>query len=122
MLSIIFVHGLRGHPKSTWQGLTQNHKSKQGFYKLNSLLSQIRLVEPKIEPAIGEHVEANSPPVFWPEDLLPQTIPNALIMTYGYDADVVSDFFEIGGRSKNTISQHGQRLMHTLGFDVPGEV
>lgn len=57
--------------------------------------------------------------IYWPQDLLPQDIQNARILTYGYDADVIGGFFK--GASKNNITQHGRDLMLKLEREVEGE-
>ena len=57
--------------------------------------------------------------MYWPQDLLPQTIPNARILTYGYDADVIGGLFK--GASKNNITQHARDLMLKLEREVEGE-
>lgn len=51
--------------------------------------------------------------VFWPGDLLPQDLPTARIMTFGYDADVVSIVKTAGS---NTLRDHGKSLANDLAF------
>lgn len=51
--------------------------------------------------------------VFWPKDLLHHEIPNARIMTFGYDADIVNI---LTPASSNNIRNHGQALAHELGL------
>lgn len=46
---------------------------------------------------------------FWPEDLLPDDIPDARIAVWGYDADVVSKKL-LEGVSTNGIEQHAETL------------
>lgn len=57
--------------------------------------------------------------IYWPQDLLPQNISNARILTYGYDADLIGGLFK--GASKNNITQHGRDLMLKLEREVEGE-
>jgi hypothetical protein len=59
--------------------------------------------------------------VFWPRDLLPNDIPNARILTYGYDADVVT-FSSSGNRSKLSFTQHAHDLMVTLDRELADDV
>ncbi|KAL8859328.1 MAG: hypothetical protein Q9178_004266 [Gyalolechia marmorata] len=47
----------------------------------------------------------------WPKVLLPQAIPNARIITYGYDADVVHWTSTAG---QNTTREHAQNLVNDL--------
>jgi hypothetical protein len=76
--SIVFVHGLQGHPKKTWAWSTANS-------------SQI---------------------VYWPQDFLPQSTPDARILVYGYDSKV-SHFFQ-GAANQNSFLGHSRTLIHDL--------
>ena len=58
--------------------------------------------------------------IFWIEDLLPQDIPNARILTYGYNADAIGGFFQ--ANNKNSISQHGQDLKVKLERELENDV
>lgn len=61
------------------------------------------------------HVPKNSATeqaVYWPYDLLPPIVPNARILTYGYNADVAGGIFS--AQNKNSILQHGNDLMVKL--------
>lgn len=58
--------------------------------------------------------------VFWIEDFLPQDIPNARILTYGYNADVIGGLFQ--ANNKNSISQHGQDLKAKLEREIENDV
>ncbi|KAK4226273.1 hypothetical protein QBC38DRAFT_510479 [Podospora fimiseda] len=59
LVDIVFIHGFTGHPERTWA-----HKSAQ--------------------PAIPDP-RTNHRNVYWPRDLLPQAIPGARVLTFGYD-------------------------------------
>jgi hypothetical protein len=48
---------------------------------------------------------------FWPRDLLPHSIDNAKIFSYGYDADI--ERF-MGAAGLNTVHQHGRNLLNSL--------
>ncbi|KAK5124654.1 hypothetical protein LTR85_001367 [Meristemomyces frigidus] len=55
---------------------------------------------------------------FWPEQLLPQDIPGARVLTFGYDADLVGTLRPVGqGRLRDHASALALDLAHTL---VPG--
>jgi hypothetical protein len=58
--------------------------------------------------------------VYWPRDLLREAVPNARILTYGYNADVVSGFFR--ATNANSISQHGRDLMAEVERNTRNEV
>lgn len=49
--------------------------------------------------------------VFWPEALLKNDVPEARIITFGYDADVVH-FWSMA--SQNRIGNHAQNLVNVL--------
>ena len=48
---------------------------------------------------------------FWPEQLLPADLPNARILTYGYDADVAHFFSQA---SQSRIGDHARTLLSDL--------
>ncbi|KAH7141002.1 hypothetical protein EDB81DRAFT_588597, partial [Dactylonectria macrodidyma] len=50
--------------------------------------------------------------VFWPRDLLPQTVPNARIMTFGYDTKVHHALKSL--HSQNTVYDHALELLNCL--------
>lgn len=58
--------------------------------------------------------------IFWIEDFLPKDISNARILTYGYNADVIGDFFQ--ANNQNSISQHGRDLKAKLERELENEV
>jgi len=111
--SIILVHGLGGHPIDTWtwkpsilnkasSGIKDAFKSKKG---------QI----------VTDEGSASSPTgvVFWPKDLLPLSIKNARILTYGYDSDPVH-FFESVHRS--SIYQQATNFLDDLAAERAADV
>jgi hypothetical protein len=94
--SIVFVHGLQGHPEKTWSHGPASFKRR--FFSSSTL-------------------ELSSPAqntVFWPYDLLSQhpDFSQARIMTWGYDTKVISEFF--GTSDRQNISQHGSDFMVAL--------
>ena len=60
--------------------------------------------------------------IFWPRDLLPKDFPNARILTFGYDADLVGRSSAAGTRSKLSFSQHGHELMLILNRELADDV
>ena len=120
-LSIIFVHGLRGHPRHTWEYELSPQKDQGQRVKSSSRLFSWRSHKRSASStrAENESVQLDAEVTYWPQDLLPQNIPNARILTYGYDADVIGGFFK--GASKNNITQHGRDLMLKLEREVEGE-
>lgn len=132
LCSIVFVHGLRGHPSNSWSygnkddsragdgdGDHASRLKKQGlFSKLGSKLRSSKPGKEKNEPVLeggeggngGSAVKAKT--VFWPAEILPVELPNARIFTYGYNADLAGGIFQ--GNNKNSILQHGNDLMVKL--------
>ncbi|KAJ5835667.1 hypothetical protein N7447_001693 [Penicillium robsamsonii] len=48
---------------------------------------------------------------FWPQKFLPEDLPNAHIITFGYDGDIVGALKVAGS---NTLRDHGKTLAHEL--------
>src|ERR1700744_305870 len=101
--SIVFVHGLGGHPQETWQTKKEDEESQDApkDKKKKSFIKSVfgkKTAAEKTEPEL----------VFWPRDLLPPELPKARILTYGYNADTYSGVFQPG--NKNSILQHGDDL------------
>ncbi|KAH8816957.1 hypothetical protein F5884DRAFT_853390 [Xylogone sp. PMI_703] len=90
---IIFVHGLFGHPETTWTGRPPRSRSPL----------------PTTEQRSESPDTING--VFWPAALLPKTIPNVKVSTWGYDADI-DGFWP--SPSQNTVTQHAAGLLADL--------
>jgi hypothetical protein len=95
--SIVFVHGLQGHPEKTWTFATPAPK-KRSFLKSSTGLNNMSMHKP----------------IFWPYELLSKepALANARLITWGYNTHVVADFF--GTSDQQNISQHGNNLMVAL--------
>ena len=93
------MHGLSGHPRKTWTAAAAP-RGKTGGERAQD------------HPA-GESTEhsAHEDGTFWPKTLLPDIIPDAKILTFGYDADV-GGF--LSSTSQNTIHQHAENLLSDL--------
>lgn len=95
--SVVFVHGFTGYPDKTWthpQG-TPCHRTDDGDEpppKVRKL--QLPFRSPSNAPA-------STSAVFWPRDLLPETLPNARVLTYGYDTHLRHKIF---GRPINKLT------------------
>lgn len=101
LFSVVFVHGLGGHPRRSWQHdeiPAPDHHAKtgantrDGSWKL--LLKRSRSSDKKHQSSIRATMMRNNtwhtvsnrrPPPFWPRDLLSLACPEARIMTWGYD-------------------------------------
>jgi len=87
------MHGLGGHSEKTWSTeVVQPVGRGRGWFDF----------------MVGARIPALEETVFWPRDLLPQTVKNARIMTYGYDADVSSATEHVN------IFQHSRDLLIAL--------
>ncbi|KAH6866207.1 hypothetical protein B0T10DRAFT_61940 [Thelonectria olida] len=110
-VNIVFVHGLRGHPKHTWEddraggGETDIARSS----KRNTFKSFFgaKPSTPTADIQTGEG-SSTSHKLFWPDEYLKYDIPEARVWTYGYNADVIGGLFQ--ANSKNSVSQHGRDL------------
>lgn len=99
LADIIFVHGLQGHARRTWE-FNGDSGGKPWFL---DLLSRKRK---------GEEMDDNSPSLFWPEALLPDDYQNLRVLTYGYDSHV-SHYFK-GPASKLNLSQLAEGLLNRV--------
>lgn len=115
--SIIFVHGLFGHPYKTWASKPQKSRSRSprnrptGHRDIpQSRAGQdARSFDIASEDA-GRVDNVADPSVFWPRDLLPNLISDVRVLTWGYDADI--DGF--GSRSQSTINQYAESLLSDI--------
>ncbi|KAJ4158226.1 uncharacterized protein LMH87_008759 [Akanthomyces muscarius] len=109
-VNIVFIHGLRGHPKHTWEedpansGETTVATSRKR--RFNSLF-RAKTSKSTADSKTGERDSVSSR-LFWPDELLAHDIPEARVWTYGYVADVIGGLFE--ANNKNSVSQHGRDL------------
>jgi hypothetical protein len=129
--SIVFVHGLRGHPRGTWEATASESHSNSDTTKkpkgFRSLFKR-RVVRSPATDTEQAHAPSSTPAssspssstIFWPEEYLALDVPQARVWTYGYNADVIQSLFQ--ANNKNSISQHGQdlsvRLEREIGFGV----
>lgn len=100
--SIVFVHGLFGHAQNTW-----THKKAQGGAAHQTKDS---CTPPPSKKARNEGKELFHE-CFWPQDLLPSKIPNARIITWGYDVNIDS---LLSDTSKASVFQHAETLLADL--------
>ncbi|KFY92599.1 hypothetical protein V498_04835 [Pseudogymnoascus sp. VKM F-4517 (FW-2822)] len=112
-LNVIFVHGVRGHPRGTWShprptstagrnddtdARTDKHKNIKTFLGLK-----------KSKKETDDKRQTSTSPlsdIFWPEEYLAPDLPQARIWTYGYNADVIGGLFQ--ANNQNSVSQHGR--------------
>lgn len=124
LYSIIFVHGLRGHPRRTWTGTRAREGNKQhdaSVRQRKELKSFWGLRKAKRKPTeSSESTSFTTGEVFWPDEYLVPEIPEARIWSYGYNADFMGGFFQV--KNKNSVSQHGRDLAVRLEREIENEV
>ncbi|KAL9616022.1 MAG: hypothetical protein Q9160_009060 [Pyrenula sp. 1 TL-2023] len=117
LLSVVFIHGLRGHPRGTWEaaagatyssGATEKPKGFRSLIKRGVARSPSRSIEQAQASSTISSFTPSPTTVFWPEEYLASDLPQAQLWTYGYDADIVGGLFQ--ANNKNSISQHGRDL------------
>jgi hypothetical protein len=115
MYSVIFVHGLLGHPEDSFTKYMPVDYQKD-FAGPTNVGKHIRhAFKAWIWKQQAKHLRKNTrtpkTSVYWPRDLLPENVPNVRILTFGYNANVI-EFF--GRANQNGISQHALNLLNAL--------
>ena len=114
--SIVFVHGLQGHPRNTWTWEANgNHSSN--LVPIGSVSKRIKLrFWPKGRNTAGDTPDtkeiARRSAIFWPYHFLPEDCPDSRILTWGYDSKI-SHFFD-GSANKNNVLSHSRDLLGDL--------
>lgn len=117
--SIVFVHGLFGHPYRTWATGTEIAPSiddassevdrQTQFWKKPKFL--VPYTRRNSSWSTAETLTENSNVTFWLQDLLPSVLPSARVFTWGYDANV-SQF--VSPTSNLSISQQAETFLSDL--------
>ncbi|KAF5005542.1 hypothetical protein FDECE_8035 [Fusarium decemcellulare] len=111
--SIVFVHGIQGHPQKTWQTtIAPLTKPRNRLQRLFQPSKNEDGASPNNNNTTSINTVCSEGAIFWPRDLLSEDCPEARILTYGYDSRV-SNFFH-GPASQNNIAAHGRSLLHGL--------
>ena len=156
--SIVFVHGLWGHPRKTWEteavkvtssnhetdsrpssevvqrrkssfvgqimkttGFSKPQQNSVSTFSSTSTASTQPLQDKTLPSPVIETDRPKPNRLYWPQDLLPMDIPQAKVMTYGYDADVIGTLR--GDHIKmNNFTTHSQDLLVKLQREITHEV
>ncbi|KAK4207908.1 hypothetical protein QBC37DRAFT_264704, partial [Rhypophila decipiens] len=110
--SVIFIHGLRGHPQSTWEYrvhppsvLTASGDAQRP--KKTKISSKVRRLLGRSKARPEQTCDGKEATICWPADLLPNMLPSCRIWTYGYNADVATFF---GTSNTNNLLKHANDL------------
>jgi hypothetical protein len=112
MNSVFFVHGFTGHPRRTWTYVGEVSQEDEATLMPSS---DSRERPSKLRSLLGPESSRKAPAhkaIFWPQDLLPTTLPNARVFTYGYDTYIRHRFGAPGNNS--TIYDLGQNLLLSI--------
>jgi hypothetical protein len=114
--SIVFVHGLQGHPKKTWTSKSIaskgsnstkiEHKTPSKGLKFWSKTRLSSTSTRKSTNGLEEHI------TFWPYHLLHNDCKNVRILTWGYNSNI-SEFFS-GSTNKGNILSYSRDLLGDL--------
>ncbi|ETS81647.1 hypothetical protein PFICI_06649 [Pestalotiopsis fici W106-1] len=124
--SIIFVHGLQGHPYTTWTHFAPEVSANEARQKTKTrshrkILTFIgRTTSSSVKSSTNEEAEivpsSNTirPNVFWPRDLLPSSemCSGSRILTWGYESTVAAHIGTVA--NKGTIFSHAKDLLFAL--------
>ena len=99
---VVFVHGLQGHPQTTWQSKANAESGRRPRKLLNPF-----------SRGETEGLADEDLPPFWPEDILAHDFDDVRILTFGYDSKVTKGV--MAPSSKNGIFQHGNSFLRAMG-------
>ncbi|KAI1091145.1 hypothetical protein F5B19DRAFT_285669 [Rostrohypoxylon terebratum] len=87
-LDIVFIHGFTGHPERTWTSKNRSSRYRDDSHETDGSTEPPHKIR-KFNPFHSSHPTNDTVPTnYWPRDLVPITIPDARILTYGYDTHV----------------------------------
>jgi hypothetical protein len=133
-ISVVFVHGLQGHPYKTWtsdpKSAQENPRQALAPSKVlttdrTQAFDPLRLFSKRIRTESRESIkkealdnvneernqEAEAKDVFWPRDLLMDDFPAARIMTFGYNTNITQGYEPA---NQSNIFSHARDLLYGL--------
>ncbi|KAK3371504.1 hypothetical protein B0T24DRAFT_706512 [Lasiosphaeria ovina] len=113
--SIVFVHGFNGHPERTRTHKRSNDdpRSRSGDLETVERPSKLRKVNPFRQATKQDGNSDRNKEVYWPRDLLPETVDGARVLTFGYNASVRHR--SEGSGDHNTVYGFAWELLCCLG-------
>ncbi|KAK6856638.1 hypothetical protein PG995_006825 [Apiospora arundinis] len=87
-VDIVFIHGFTGHPERTWTKAKGDIDRSDVGSTTPAIERPHKIRKLNILPNDKPNPSHGSRSVFWPRDLLPTTVPDARVMTYGYDTHI----------------------------------
>ncbi|KAI1076000.1 ankyrin [Whalleya microplaca] len=118
VIDICFVHGFTGHPERTWRSKkrtkreAENGSSVPPKRRLTSGWRAISRVSVRDNNNLAEQAVVKAEHVYWPRDLVPEIMPQARVLTFGYDTHIKHSL--VGPISHNRLSDHAQDFLAAL--------
>ncbi|KAI1121331.1 ankyrin [Nemania abortiva] len=115
-VDVCFVHGFTGHPMRTWTSAKRAPDTetpvpspkKRVLYTAPARDSDPKNDDPKAPSDASETPQL----VCWPRDLVPKVLPNARVLTFGYDTNIRRPFGK--RRSENSLENHADDFLFEL--------
>ena len=110
--SIVFVHGLNGHPQKTWTSYGPSQAAASGDVDGDEEATQGHA-----NPRTASNKERQkarhelTPEVFWPRDFLPRFFPQDRTLTWGYDVKLLEMLLV---KSEGSVFHHAEALLADL--------
>jgi hypothetical protein len=101
--SLVFVHGLNGHPIKTWSATAASAIDEKKKRSLSEIFRRR-----KKQPSSAAAAASEKDSVFWPRDILAKDVPNCRIITYGYESNPHQMF---AAANKNNILGHAKNML-----------
>lgn len=119
VLDVCFVHGFTGHPELTWRSKKRSKRQAPSESVLDTPSKRKRfgfLPSPRTsssrESSSAERTTATGEYPYWPRDLVPQIIPDARVLTFGYDTHIRHSVSR--PPSQNRLIDHGSDFLCAL--------
>ena len=113
--SIVFVHGLQGHPRNTWTWESDRAPPSTSTPIEREPQSKRIKLSFKLSSDQSKNSDDLSKPqstIFWPYHFLHEKCPESRILTWGYNS-IISTFFH-GPTNKNNVFSYSRDLLGDL--------